>query len=79
LPSPVITVNLIATSAGVLGKSSESAKPTLKPPKTEVLSAKNRNIIPTVLILIGIVFLIACVVVFSYPYIIRFRNKNHDE
>jgi cadmium resistance protein CadD (predicted permease) len=62
-----------------LGESSESAEPTRKPQKTEVLSSKSHNIIPIVLIFLGIVFLIACVAVFSYPYIIRFINKNKDE
>jgi hypothetical protein len=77
--TPTISKDFLATSSEVLGESSESAEPTRKPQKTEVLSSKSHNIIPIVLIFLGIVFLIACVAVFSYPYIIRFINKNKDE
>jgi len=80
-PTPSISNKLIATETGVLGESSGSSKiaQKQKPEKTEVLSAKNNLIVPKVLVLIGIVFLVACAIVFFYPYIVKFKNKNIHE
>jgi hypothetical protein len=78
-PSPAISKQLLATGTGILGESSGSSEITQKPKKTEVLSARNNTLLPTVLVLTGIVFLVACAIVFFYPYIIKFKNKNNHE
>jgi hypothetical protein len=78
-PIPSISNKFIATRTGVLGESSGSSKITEEPEKIEVLSAKDNTIVSKILILIGIVFLVACAIVFFYPYIIRFKNKNIHE
>lgn len=76
--SPTISEELDATDSEVLGQSSESAEPTQKPQKTEVLSSSRHNILPIVLILLGTIFLIACVAVFFYPYIVKFINEKRS-
>ncbi|MGA2911174.1 MAG: hypothetical protein ABSE17_00845 [Candidatus Levyibacteriota bacterium] len=81
-PSPTITEDLIATDAGVLGDSSGSTEvqtPTPKPKEIKIASDTGSNLLPEILILIGIVFLIACAIVVSYPYLKNFRKKNNDE
>jgi len=81
-PKPLTSAKLIATSNAVLGESSESSKiqsPTVKSKEVKTFSASVNNWVSKILILIGIVFLVACAIVFSYPYIVRFKNKNAHE
>ena len=78
-PTIAFSKNLMATNSEVLGDSSESAEPTEKPQKTEVLSSKSHNFLPIILILVGLIFLIACVAVFFYPYIAKFINEKRNK
>ncbi len=81
-PSPSIQTQSIATKTAILGESSESAviqTPTVTPQEIKIASEKSNNLLPKILILIGIVFLIACAIVVFYPYLRNLRNKNIDE
>jgi len=82
-PKPTLLAsNSAVVNQAVLGENSNNSQfqiPTNKPEKIEAFSAKDNTIISKILIFIGIIFLIACVGVFSYPYIIRFINRNKDE
>ena len=81
-PTSSSSSKLGATNEAVLGENSKNSQfqiPTEKPEKIEVFSAKDNTIISKILIFIGIVFLVACAIVFFYPYIVRFINKNKDE
>lgn len=82
-PKPISSAsNSAATNEAVLGENSSNSQfqiPTDKPQKIETFSAKDNTIISKILIFIGIVFLIACVSVFSYPYIIRIVQKYRNE
>ena len=81
-PSPSIQSKLIATKSGVLGQSSKSAEiqlPTEAQKEIKIASERSNNLLPKILILIGIVFLIACAIVVFYPYLRNLRNKNIDE
>ncbi len=80
-PSLIITKTLVATKTAVLGISSKSAKiqaPTITTSAVKVASVSRNNLLAEILILLGIVFLLACGIVFSYPYIIRFINKRNE-
>lgn len=77
-PSPTISKLLIATGAGFLRESSSSSKIAQKPKKIEVLSVKDNTLLPKLLVLTGIVFIVACAIVFFYPYIIKFKNKKNE-
>jgi hypothetical protein len=73
---------LATKTSGVLGGSSQSAViqiPTVKPKTIEIASQKSNNLLPQILIFIGIVFLVACAIVVSYPYLKNLRKKNSDE
>jgi hypothetical protein len=66
----------------VLGEVSESAKVQnleITPQEVKIASEKSNSLLPKILILIGIVFLIACAIVVSYPYFKNLRQKNTDE
>jgi hypothetical protein len=81
-PSPSVTKILVATKTAILGTSSQSAK--IQTPKViastvKVASASKNNFLAAVLILLGIVFLLACGIVFFYPYIINFINRKKYE
>ena len=81
-PSPTAQSVLVATGTGVLGQSSKSAEiqlPTEAQKEIKIASEKSNNLLPKFLILIGIVFLIACAIVVFYPYLRNLRNKNTDE
>jgi len=77
--SPTISEEIDATDSEVLGESSESASPTQKPQKTEVLSSNSHNIMPIILILLGVVFLGLCAIAFFYPYIVKFIHEKRNE
>jgi hypothetical protein len=81
-PSPSIPNQLISTEAGVLGESSESSEIQISEmPQKEIriASEKNNNLLPRILILIGIVFLVACAIVIFYPYLKNLWKKNPNE
>lgn len=86
-PTPKITQKSTASVSpkitssvkDVLGESSQGETQVPDSKEVKILSSNTSNWIPVVLILIGIVFLIACAIVFFYPYIIRFKNKKKDE
>jgi hypothetical protein len=80
-PSPTTMKVLIATKTTVLGISSKSAEiqnPTSTVQPIRIASASKNNLLAEILISLGIVFLLACGIVFSYPYIIRFINKSNE-
>jgi hypothetical protein len=80
--SPTTPDNSLATSEGVLGDSSNSGEiqnPTIQPKELKIASESKNNLLPKFLIFIGIVFLLACVIVFSYPYFKEFIRKHTNE
>jgi hypothetical protein len=81
-PTPSVRAQLVATIAGVLGESSISAEintPTPLPAIIKIASEKSNNLLPKILIFIGIIFLVACVIVIFYPYVKEKLNRNKDE
>jgi hypothetical protein len=80
--SPTILEEFSSTGEGVLGESSQSAKvknSKIVPLKTAIASDTVNNLLPKILILVGIVFLVACAIVVFYPYLKELRKKNLDE
>jgi hypothetical protein len=81
-PTPSVRAQLVATNAGILGESSISAEintPTPLPAIIKIASEKSNNLLPKILIFIGIIFLVACVIVIFYPYVKDKLNRNKDE
>ena len=80
IPSPSISFDDTSSEEGVLGESSESASANpsgLENPKNteKVLSSKGSNI-AKILIALGFVFILACGILFSWPYIRKKLKKN---
>jgi hypothetical protein len=80
-PTPKISGKLIATVSGVLGESSMSSKmiQKQKQKETKILSANDNTLLPKILVITGIVFLLTCAIVFFYPFITKFKNRNNHE
>jgi hypothetical protein len=76
------TSSSIIKTGDVLSESSKSAEiKNLKvtPQEIKIASDNRNNLLAKLLIFIGIVFLLACGIVFAYPYIVRFKNRNVSE
>ena len=65
----------------VLGNSTKSSVDKFEEPKKENKKEKlqeNNNLLPIIFISIGVVFLLACVIVFLYPNIKDYLNKQNE-
>jgi len=77
-PTPSISPKITLGTKNVLGESSRSSKiqtPTIEQETKEVPRGGNTNLIAIAMILIGIVFIVACAIVFAYPYLIPYIMK----
>ncbi|HUD09612.1 MAG TPA: hypothetical protein VMR77_02330 [Patescibacteria group bacterium] len=81
-PLPTIAEDVVATDTGVLGESSDSAmvqNPSITPQEVKIASDNKNNLLAKLLIFVGIVFLLACGIVFFYPYLmlylVNLKNK----
>ena len=71
-PTDILDIEVLAESTKSSGNKIENSKKNLqvnKPQKTD------KTLMPKILIIVGIVFLLACVIVIAYPYIRVFRKE----
>ena len=70
-------------NAEVLSESTKSSQNKIRNPKNTSTNEKiqkiDNTLIPKILISLGIVFLLACAIVISYPYIKAFRKEKLND
>lgn len=79
-PTPT-TINPSPDNKEVLGNATQSSNKSIEESKKEnqIESTQNRNnFLPIIFILIGVVFLLACVIVFFYPNIKNYLNNRNE-
>lgn len=74
--SPIIKIGDVLGESSVGTKTQNSE---ITPKELDIASDKSNNLLPKILITLGIVFLIACAIVVFYPYLKSLRRQKIDE
>lgn len=73
--TPYPTIADTSSVSAVLGQSTNSSSNNPKESNNLEIASASENILPKIFIGLGVIFLIACAVIISYPYILKFKEE----